>query len=978
MPHREEVYNVELARVLGLRGLAVAPEVIRRRPGKGIALPDGIVVYRGLRVVIEGRFEDAANAEDGVTGLAQQRVEDGIAHVSIAVIYPAELRRDFTDLDELDEALQASKLKVRTISETGPGDWHQGTVETIGALLRRIHEELVREDVVAKAVTILEDAIEAASANMSGVATVPLQLAELLSIGEPEDAADPADSRLQAATRIASLTLLNALIFLEELRAHNTKVAALGDLPTRGLKRELKKRWHFILSEIDYYPIFNVAVEALGALPAQLDSTLALLADAAQEIVSLRAALRHDLMGRVYHRLLVAAKYLGTYYTSIPAAIILAKTALRAGEWELDWSDPEQIARLKIADLASGTGTLLSAVIQAALDMHVRACVDEAKKSKPNELHRALVEGCIWGYDVIASASHLTATTLALLAPAVSFDNMHLYTLELGVGEDGARLGSIDFLGPLAGGSATHEGGYSIGIQADLFGRDSKAAERIRGGAPSGASNVAELPPLDVCIMNPPFVRSVGANRLFGSLPEAEREALREALAKVLKTPGVRAQSTAGLGAVFVAVADRVVKPGGVIALVLPRAVLTGVAWRETRELFASNYDVAAVFVSDDPEHWSFSENTDIGECLIVARKRAGGSRGAKTLWIHLWNNPDTIADSLAFIHFLEEVCNLGGVPDLLGATGVCRLEDEDCIWGEAYYVGSDLMQTEQWTPQAFAQTEVSRVATELASTGDLRVRSDAAAVRIPLQMLGQVADVGPDRRDVTDAFKLSRTRTQYPAFWGHETDAVRSIQQSATAYLVPRTVPAKNRKRVVPVSRVWPGGAGLLVAERLRLNKTRTVAVRLAKPSLGNVWWPVRIKKGIGVSTPDAEKILSLWLNSSLGLLLMLQRREDTEGSWVALKKPQLADLPVIDIAKLTPVQRRKLLEAYDEFAAADLLPIGELATDPVRTGIDSVFAEVLDLPDIAQLRELVAEEPVLSGSPLGRKPSHIPEQVT
>jgi hypothetical protein len=58
-------------------------------------------------------------------------------------------------------------------------------------------------------------------------------------------------------------------------------------------------------------------------------------------------------MGRIYHLLLLEAKFLGTYYTSVPAATLLLKLALRPDQWKIDWTDFDELRRLRIADLAS-------------------------------------------------------------------------------------------------------------------------------------------------------------------------------------------------------------------------------------------------------------------------------------------------------------------------------------------------------------------------------------------------------------------------------------------------------------------------------------------------------------------------------------------------------------------------------------------------------------------------------------------------
>jgi hypothetical protein len=146
--------------------------------------------------------------------------------------------------------------------------------------------------------------------------------------------------------------------------------------------------WYFILEEINYYPIFHIAHELLSCLAADRSSASAVeqLCDAARQIVQWRASLRHDLAGRIYHRILAEAKYLGAYYTSIPSSVLLLKLALRPSGWTTNWSDLASLAGFRVADLACGTGTLLMAAADALTDNYIAACVD--RQARPDADHR--------------------------------------------------------------------------------------------------------------------------------------------------------------------------------------------------------------------------------------------------------------------------------------------------------------------------------------------------------------------------------------------------------------------------------------------------------------------------------------------------------------------------------------------------------------------------------------------------------------
>src|SRR6516162_9907609 len=197
-------------------------------------------------------------------------------------------------------------------------------------------------------------------------------------------AAVPFEQRRRETTaKLAALMLANAFIFQEQLSSLDAKVRTIHSvMAERDFIGTAAAHWEMIITELNYVPIFKVARQILLSLPAtgDTDKSVRHLAQRALEIVRKKAALRHDLMGRIYHLLLLEAKYLGTYYTSIPAATLLLKLALDVDRWESDWSDPEQIASFRIIDLACGTGTLLMAANQAISDNFVKATLADKKK----------------------------------------------------------------------------------------------------------------------------------------------------------------------------------------------------------------------------------------------------------------------------------------------------------------------------------------------------------------------------------------------------------------------------------------------------------------------------------------------------------------------------------------------------------------------------------------------------------------------
>ncbi|MEM2358583.1 MAG: hypothetical protein QXJ09_07820 [Candidatus Caldarchaeum sp.] len=156
----------------------------------------------------------------------------------------------------------------------------------------------------------------------------------------------------------------------------------------------------------------------------------------ASGIVAHKALLKHDIAGRVYHTLLLrkVAKGLATYYTSIPAAYLLAKLAVETPGMGLSWEDAD-IHQLVIADLACGSGTLLSAAYSAVLDRwaeHQLETTGSVSDVKVARFHKNMLENCIYGFDVLGYACHLAAAWLTLRMPEIDVRKLNIYTLPLG------------------------------------------------------------------------------------------------------------------------------------------------------------------------------------------------------------------------------------------------------------------------------------------------------------------------------------------------------------------------------------------------------------------------------------------------------------------------------------------------------------------------------------------------------------------
>ena len=600
------ILNGALADLLRREGLeAEAEQSIRA--GDRQHQVDVLVELGEYAIAIEAEFAPArtvlADAEKRLPG--RPLVWRGLTvDAVLALLYPESFRRlpecqargALAACNSLEFALVGRRDSVDARDETGDGtpSFSSGArqVGSVSTLAEYLHDYRIRTAKVGS----VEETVKLASSAIERAASILKRATSPHPLGM-------ADSDPEATS---ALIWLNALLF-QKLLASNLDTGTLRPrdrhkrIPrpdSSGSPNALLKQWDLIL-EINWWPIFHIAREALRAAPPRL-AKLALegLVDAAAEIAERGTVRRHDVAGRIFHRLLATRKFLATNYTTVPAAVLLAGLAFdrEHGLWaNRDWTSQDTYKRLRVVDPACGSGTLLMAALQELLRMERRFGTCDNGHSAAI---RALLEDALHGYDVVPAAVHLTAATLSMAETSQLIANMPLFWMPHDVKDRTARMGSLDFLrrSPSMG-AAPH---------LPLFAERGRDAGRVTG---SGEQvHDAYMPRnCDVMIANPPFTRAGGPgtpdnadwNPVFGAaLSKADQQVMTDALRRTLA--GTPASLYAGLGSAFLLLARESVKIGGRLAFVLPGTVLTGSAWAPVREMLLKEFDVEWVVVSHD------------------------------------------------------------------------------------------------------------------------------------------------------------------------------------------------------------------------------------------------------------------------------------------------------------------------------------------------------------------------------------------
>ncbi|MCD6282503.1 hypothetical protein J7J84_02700 [bacterium] len=939
----EASINVTLAELLSQRNLIAGAELITKGDGEP-RRPDVMLNHQGFRIILEGKIEKKTARKELETQ-CKKRVTEDLCDISLGVVYRLpQANNDLFTIPKLQVLLTQAEYDIAVWGPDVPEprllqDWVTQDLDGLAGVVRDAVHEAASADVLSEAIDRIRNTLDAASsfilgAMPKGVKRLAEDLAPSLELPKPKNQQE----RIRTL-KMAFLVLMDATIFYDVLSSRKPLKSVESLKKKHGSHvAALRKAFENAL-DINYAAVFEIAVGILDLLPPEADKAVEKVTETAFYIATQRVLLKHDLMGRVYHKLLFKelAKHLATYYTAVTSAWLLAKVAIATpgADWSNnDLSDLEEIRKLHVSDFACGSGTLLSAAYRELDRLYTDAVYRGSKEPDRDALHTILLDKVISGFDVMLYAAHIATLTLAMHNPDSLFNKGHIYVLPFGDRKE--ATGSVEFL-----------------VKDSVRARTTALQYAVKGKAQVDL----DLPPqgYDLLIMNPPFARSCGDNLMFGSVTgKKRREQMKERLSDILKQANLSGIGQAGLGAVFVAIADRFVKRAGRIAFVLPRNLLSGVSWKRIRELLVrttqlttwhgGGFHLEYIMLSTEPGSYNFSENTDLSECMFVARKLRDGEKPGRTVVAIFDRKPKTVFESRAVATVLQKQNQNGQSSDsfdiLLNPTAADgQMKVGNTRMGRVYTLSPSLLtdNVDNWGRLcAFAMPELTRIAYRLRTTGEFALDT-GLAVRVPLKAVGKLFEVGPDRRQIHSAFNIDDTGA-YDALWGREAK-MNSLTMAPNSKL--------SQKPGVDIRALVKTASRLVITERIRLDTTPLVSLLCNHPVLSNVWWTLLAKDSI-MDSEDIEKVSALWLNSTPGLLLQFAELQVTEGGWAATKKASLEALPTLNFSKLTESQRAALVALFDELSTKQFPVLADQFADAAegkgwRWELDSRLLEIL-----------------------------------
>ena len=703
--------------------------------GRPALRPDIIITVPGRSpVVVEAEYMPARTVEpEARSRLGLEVAVNGrIIEAAIALRYPSAVG----DAHDLRAALSSARLSYSVFTEDAndvqrfpESGWLEGSVEDLVDMVRLVS---VPQRAVDRAAATLEEGIE-------GAAKLLDEIAELRPSITNEIARRLGMINVPQTRRMACAIIANALVFHEHIAGMHREVEPLAKVCGDGVDNpqgEVLAAWDKILG-INYWAIFAIAKDILEQLPSG-DAAVILrrLRQTAQSVNATGVDNAHDLTGRIFQRLIADRKYLATFYTLPASAALLARLAVAKME-DVDWSSAEAIGKLRIGDFACGTGALLSAVYEQVAARHERAGGDA------QALHKVMMEKVLYGCDVMPSAVHITGSTLSGVEPSVLFNGSHLYTMPYGRMKDNSvMIGSLELL-------------QSSNVLT-LFNTSDPALRTGSAGEETAAQIRVEVPDgeYDLVIMNPPFTRATNHEGAHADITNPAFAAF-DATGDDQTAMGGRVNrlgndscyhGNAGIASAFAALAHKKIKPGGILALVLPLSATAGLSWQHFRRMLGEHYTDLTVLTiaAADNDDLSFSSDTGLAECLIVARKvKQDESSEEAGCFISLHRRPQGFAHASAL------------ATSTLGNDQIRRIEDGP-YGGTLLMVGEEMAgetitapredDGESWGAVRMSDYSVAQTAYAL-SQSKLWLPGIAKAVELETVLLRGVGQTRPSRQ---------------------------------------------------------------------------------------------------------------------------------------------------------------------------------------------------------------------------------------
>ena len=583
---------------------------------------------------------------------------------------------------------------------------------------------------------------------------------------------------------------------------------------------------------------------------------------------------------------------------------------------------------------------------------HIRRRHEDAGGTA-EDLHRAMIEQSITGLDINALASHMTAAGIS--------------TTEIATEYHTARIAAVAVLG---------------GSTGSLELLESEQITDITGQLARTATSDLEQPVIipvphhsqDLVIQNPPYSRARGDRRMFDvtGITEKSRQRSVKRLTNMrnnLRSAGNEMiDGQAGLGADFSALAGKKLKPSGIFATVLPLTAAHAESWEGFRRTIENEYrDITAVTFTAH-QGAMMSADTYMNEMLLVATRRAKDdvTEASRIVCVNISEVPQSVTESYWYAKWINDIR-----PSDSGSGVIHEAGKRIGSWTTITPPSAGF----PWFAVGMQNHHIAAVASELIAgrlySPENRVRRE---ISLSITTLDRVAHIGPTHDlighprggDGRGAFTFDHVPPDvlptYPSLWAASSGTQTRILVSPTHDGEPAT------DDEVELQQMLAQRSDLFISRTLRFTSQALAAARTSQLAMGGRAWTT-----LQSNNNDVKAALSIWLNSTLGLMLRTCYAQTTQPGRATMQIRALAGFPVPDFTADSEAgeQARAIArQRIGELAALGLQSVSYAFQDTNRHRIDQVVLEMLGLGEDSEaaaavnaLRNQWCREPSVHG---------------
>ena len=942
MGQHEHTLNVVMGEAMGRRSrrwtVCVEENKIVSR-----GRPDILVHEDGaLPVILETEFSPGRGVEGDACRKIGVSYKDGsVVRACLAVVVPhtvkngtisqmrsyfrtaADIRYAVFSLDEYGRHGKPAKQPTSDPKETGPAIRYPARGWLTGSLADLM--------ITAEQVSVPASNVAKCAAKLSESSRVVGEIISGLNAAKRDDIARTLNQPPSSQTwKMAALILTNAMVFYDDIASTHPKmrlnsIDQLRDGVGVITAEAIRKAWRKVL-DTNYYPIFNVALKILEPTSMHIAKRIIeSLVDVTDYIKAHNLSRSSDLHGLALQKVINDRERLATYYTLPESAELMATLVLSRPGDDL-WKSKKSVLGLRLADLACGTGLLLTSAYRQIIARY------EAGGGNGAAIHEQFMRQCISGLDILPIAAHMTVSSLAGIFPNRLIRHTNIHHMPIGRwGPDRSeyRLGSLDLIDDR---------------NATLF----ESSMQVTGSGEAGSTHHGIIDgSVDLIVMNPPFTKAgkrkknsddtidaVAPYAAFGISDDDQKKMGRLARKKFDATCG---HGHAGLGSYFMAVCDKKIRPGGTIGLILPSTLATGESWSKARKLLRDKYDTTVLSIANKKMgrlDGAFSSDTGMLEVMLIARKRMPGEEPAPQKFVTLYNRPLTpvegacVGDSIRRLKGVGAVGSGHGVaPLMVGRRKVGYAVTMNC--------------SDRW---------------HMVNTLDPRLVESALSlhelVSVPFAELGDVCKFGPDSqmlvgKDQNGPFVIrdlegdGKDMPKYHALWNND-----HKKQKTMTGIPDKALDVKADAKVEHANSMWKTASHVHMNLDPRYTAQAVLALFTEEKTAGGTAWPSVI-----TDNADVGKALVMWQNSTFGILtywLAAGRQQLGRGR---TKRSGAGRMHVPNFSDRSMARKTKRLAvAFDRLANQELQPISSLVGDKVRHRVDKAVATLLGVRAIAK----------------------------